>query len=59
MKGSQILQNLIIHRKVCNHPSLVIDQIPNDLKNTLKYENNQFINDSGKLLGLIDLLKEC
>lgn len=61
-KGYQILQNLDLHRKVCNHPLFVRDNLPAELRNKLKpvatMKNKEAVCDtSGKLLGLIDILK--
>ena len=52
-KGSQILKNLILHRKVCNHPLFVMDLL------CKKLPSKDLISHSAKLLGLIDLLKQC
>lgn len=65
--GSQILQNLILHRKVCNHPIFVQDicgqspearQIIKDISKAAAKSNDALVQNSGKLQGLVDLLKE-
>ena len=50
--GASILKNLIMHRRVCNHPSLVKDDIG------LSRVEDTYL-QSGKLLGLVELLIEC
>jgi SNF2 family DNA or RNA helicase len=47
---------LNIHRKVCNHPILINELLPGELKIRQKKD---IIGLSGKLSGLVDLLKEC
>jgi TATA-binding protein-associated factor len=48
--GASILKNLIMHRKVCNHPALLNDE----LSKTVDVSWQQ----SGKLVGLVELLVE-
>ena len=62
-RGSQILQNLMLHRKVCNHPMFVREQLTQQLRAQLdaqmKGKRGQSIVDcSGKMIGLVDLLKQ-
>ena len=52
-KQTNSLQNLIIHRKICNHPILVeglVEGLP-----TLQ----QGYQHSAKLIGLLEILQEC
>lgn len=59
------MQNLIMHRKICNHPMFVAEEFRNTDKNILshltkKSKDEVFSYDqSGKLLGLYDKLVEC
>ncbi|CDW76484.1 snf2 chromatin remodeling protein [Stylonychia lemnae] len=62
--GKQILQNLILHRKVCNHPMFVAKEFSQD-KNIMKHLGKKTeqellsYENSGKLIGLYDKLVEC
>jgi hypothetical protein len=59
-KGSQILQNLTLHRRVCNHPEMVRESLSGDIGKQLSRASKQdFVSLSGKMLGLVDLLREC
>ena len=49
--GASILKNLIMHRKVCNHPILLKDEL-----SLAKIEETYC--QSGKLVGLVELLVE-
>ena len=54
------MENLTVHRKACNHPSLIYDKLPKDLQASLKSKlknKEEYIDISGKMLGLVDLLK--
>ena len=59
--------NLMLHRKVCNHPQLVYNQP--ELKQEKSNDKDAFINlpkaqqtsylQSGKLIGLVEVLQQC
>ena len=59
--------NLMLHRKVCNHPQLVYNQP--ELKQERTSDKDAFINlpkaqqtsylQSGKLIGLVEVLQQC
>jgi len=64
-KGKGQLFNLILHRKVCNHPILVQDELKQD-KLTDKGEfaslpkgQQHGYQQSGKLTGLVEVLSQC
>lgn len=65
LAGSSILQNLILHRKVCNHPVFVQDAcshamkaVFSDLNKQMARSNDAVVEHSGKLVGLLDLLRQ-
>ena len=49
--GASVLKNLIMHRKVCNHPALINDELAKAVDDGWSI--------SGKLIGLVELLVEC
>ena len=61
--GKQILQNLIMHRKVCNHPMFVAEELKDkQITNYLSKKTGEELEGyelSGKLMGLVDKLMEC
>ena len=55
-----MLQNLILHRKSCNHPLSVRDSLTAPLRASLTVACKKGITESsGKLQGLVDLLRQC
>ena len=54
------LRNLILHRKVCNHPELLKDQLPEMFEKDSKMIKAPVMDytASGKLLGLVEVLQQ-
>ena len=51
----QTLRNLILHRKVCNHPSLVASELPEMFQTDSSVKQDYAA--AGKLLGLVEVLQ--
>ena len=64
-KGKSQLFNLILHRKVCNHPVLVQEELKQDKLTdkgefaSLTKSQQHAYQQSGKLTGLVEVLSQC